>query len=118
MRIFVGNLAREASEEELRALFEPLGEVTKLDIMKDRYTGDPRGFAFVEMSSEAQAKAAIEKLDKFDFKGRKLTVNEAKPREQGGGGGGGGGERGGRGGYGGGGGGGGYGGGGGRGGRG
>ena len=98
MRIFVGNLAREASEEELRALFEPLGEVTKLDIMKDRYTGDPRGFAFVEMSSEAQAKAAIEKLNKFDFKGRKLTVNEAKPREQGGGGDRG--ERGGRGGYG------------------
>ncbi len=100
MKIFVGNLAREASESELQAVFTPFGQIARVEIVKDRYTGESRGFAFVEMPNDAEAKAAIEKLNKEDFKGRKLTVNEARPREQGGGGGGGEGrgERGGRGG--------------------
>ncbi len=105
MRIFVGNLSRDASEGELQALFQTHGEVTRVEIIKDKYTGDPRGFAFVEMSGDTEAKAAIQDLNKKEFKGRNLTVNEARPREsrsdEGGGGGrgregGGGGRRGGR----------------------
>ena len=100
MRIFVGNLSRDASDAELQALFQTHGQVTKVEIVRDKYTGDPRGFAFVEMPTEAEAKNAIQELNKKEFKGRDLTVNEARPREQrsgeGGGGGGGGGRRGGR----------------------
>ena len=105
MRIFVGNLSRDASDAELQALFQTHGEVSKVEIVRDKYTGDPRGFAFVEMPGDAEAKTAIQDLNKKDFKGRSLTVNEARPREQrsdegggrgGGGGGGGGGRRGGR----------------------
>ena len=82
MRIFVGNLSRDANDADLQALFQTFGEVTKVEIVRDKYTGDPRGFAFVEMPGEAEAKTAIQDLNKKDFKGRDLTVNEARPREQ------------------------------------
>jgi len=116
MNIYVGNLAYNATDEELRSAFEAFGQVTSVKIVRDRDTGRSRGFAFVEMEDGEGAQNAVAEMNGKDLKGRNLVVNEARPREQGGGGfGGGGGGGGGRGGYGGGGGGrGGYGGGGGR----
>jgi RNA recognition motif-containing protein len=117
-RIYCGNLSFQATEEDVRSLFSQHGEVTSVHMVMDRETNRPRGFAFVEMANEAQAKAAITALDGSRHQDRNLKVNEAKPREERSGGGGYGGGGGGRGGYGGGGGGGGgrggYGGGGGR----
>jgi hypothetical protein len=106
MNLYVGNMSFSTTEESLRAAFGQYGTVTKVQVIMDRETGRPRGFAFVEMSDGAEA--AIQALNGATLDGRPLTVNEAKPREDRGGGGGGGG----RGGYGGGGGRGGYGGGG------
>jgi RNA recognition motif-containing protein len=117
-RIYVGNLPFTANEQDVRSLFESNGRgVREVKIIEDRDTGRPRGFAFVEMNTDAEADAAIQELNGVAFGGRTLTVNLARDREGGGGrgGGGGGGYGGGGGGYGGGGGGGGgYGGGGGR----
>jgi RNA recognition motif-containing protein len=110
-RIYVGNLPFTANEQDVRALFESNGRgVREVKIIEDRDTGRPRGFAFVEMNTDAEADGAIQELNGVAFGGRTLTVNLARDRE--GGGGGGGGRGGGGGGYGGGGGGGGYGGGG------
>ncbi len=99
MNIYVGNLAREATEDELREAFAAFGDVTSCNIIKDRYSGESRGFAFVEMSNNTEAKAAMDSLNGQDLKGRSLNVNEARPRTErrdgGGGGGGGGGGRGG-----------------------
>ncbi len=123
MKIYVGNMSFNTTEASLEGLFSNYGQVDEVAVVTDRETGRPRGFAFVTMGSDDEARAAIEALNGQEFEGRALTVNEAKPREPrsggfGGGGGGGGGSRGGsRGGFGGGGGGGGrggYGGGGGR----
>ena len=113
MNIYVGNLAYNATDEELRSAFEAFGQVTSVKIVRDRDTGRSRGFAFVEMEDGEGAQNAVAEMNGKDLNGRNLVVNEARPREQGGGGFGGGGG-GGRGGYGGGGGRGGYGGGGGR----
>jgi RNA recognition motif-containing protein len=120
MKIYVGNLSFNTTEDALRSAFEQHGEVASASIVTDRDTGRPRGFGFVEMPNDEQARAAIAAMNGQNLDGRDLTVNEARPRENRGGGGGGfgggGGGRG-RGGFGGGGGGGGYGGGGGGGGR-
>ncbi len=92
-KIYVGNLPFSTTEAELRQLFEPHGAVMSSSIVMDRDTGRPRGFGFVEMSDDAQAKVAIEKLNGYPVGGRALVVNEARPREPkpfGGGGGGGG----------------------------
>lgn len=91
MNIYVGNLPREATEEDLRQAFEAFGQVTTIKIITDRFTGDPRGFGFVEMSNSTEAQAAISGLDGKDLKGRALRVNEARPRRD---------DRGGRGGFG------------------
>ena len=91
MRIYVGNLSYQATEEELRELFEPYGEVAEVNVVTDRETGRSRGFAFVEMPSKEEGTAAIEALDQKDSQGRTLRVNEAQPRQQSGRGGGGGG---------------------------
>lgn len=95
MNIYVGNLPREATEDDLRKAFEAFGEVTSAKIITDKFTGDPRGFGFVEMSNNTEAQSAISGLDGKDLKGRTLRVNEARPRtddrRRGGGGGGGGG---------------------------
>ncbi len=96
MNIFVGNLPRKTTEGELRQAFEEFGEVQSVAIIKDKLTGDPRGFGFVEMPSKDQAEAAINGLNGQDFMGRTLNVNEARPRTDrpmGGGGGRGGGDR-------------------------
>ncbi|RLG46897.1 MAG: RNA-binding protein [Thermoproteota archaeon] len=82
MNIYIGNLAREVTEDELRALFEPFGEVTRVAIIKDRYSGESRGFGFVEMPSRAAAEKAMKELDGKEFKGRNLKVNEARPRTE------------------------------------
>jgi RNA recognition motif-containing protein len=81
MNIYVGNISRQASENELRALFAQFGEVKSLKLIKDQYTGELKGFAFVEMTDSASAHAAIRALESKEFVGRKLKVNEAKPRE-------------------------------------
>jgi len=87
-KLYVGNLPFSTTEAELRSMFEPFGEVTSASIVMDRETGRPRGFGFVEMSSADQAKAAINGLHGKNIGGRDLTVNEARPKEYGGGGGG------------------------------
>ena len=90
MRLFVGNLSFQTTEDNLRDAFGAFGSVTDLKIMTDRETGRSRGFGFVEMNTEEEANRAIEALNESDYNGRPLTVNIAKPREAGGGGGGGG----------------------------
>src|SRR5262245_54487032 len=94
--IYVGNLVWDATSDDLLALFQEHGAVARAQVITDRETGRSRGFGFVEMDNDAEAQKAIDALNGADFKGRPLTVNEAKPREDRGGGGGGGG----RGGYG------------------
>jgi RNA recognition motif-containing protein len=92
--IYVGNLSFEATEDELRQLFEAHGEVLKVSLITDRDTGRPRGFGFVEMADANQGRTAIEQLNGQEVGGRALNINEAKPRPaRGGGGGGGGGGR-------------------------
>jgi RNA recognition motif-containing protein len=90
MNIFVGNLSRDVTEEDLRGAFGEYGAVEKVNILKDKFSGEPRGFGFVEMPSKAEAEAAISGLNRKDLKGRALTVNEARPKTERSGGGGGG----------------------------
>ena len=85
-KLYVGNLTFDATDADLTELFSPHGEVQSVQIVTDRDTGRSRGFAFVEMSQGAEA--AITALSGQEFKGRRLTVNEARPRESSGGGGG------------------------------
>lgn len=87
-KLYVGNLSYNASDSSLRELFSQSGTVTSAQVVTDRYTGESRGFGFVEMSTEAEAQAAISEFNGKDHGGRTLTVNESKPREGGGGGGG------------------------------
>ena len=87
-RIYCGNLSFKATEDEIRSLFSQHGEVTDVHLVIDRETGRSRGFAFVEMATDEQAKAAITALDGFRHQDRNLKVNEAQPREERGGGGG------------------------------
>jgi len=89
-RLFVGNLPYAVTELELRDIFGAHGTVTEAKIVTDRDTGRPRGFGFVEMSSEAEAKKAMEELNGRDVQGRPLAVREAEERRGGAGGGGGG----------------------------
>jgi RNA recognition motif-containing protein len=89
-KLYVGNLPYETHESDLQTLFESAGAVASINIVRDRATGQARGFAFVEMSDEEGAQKAIRELDKHQFGGRNLTVNEAKPMAPRGSGGGGG----------------------------
>jgi RNA recognition motif-containing protein len=89
MKIYVGNLSFQTTEDGIRELFAPHGEIQEVSIVTDRETGRSRGFAFVTMPQDAQAQAAITALNGMEFEGRALTVNEARPRPAGGGGGGG-----------------------------
>jgi RNA recognition motif-containing protein len=106
MKIYVGNLSYDVTEEDLRQALEPFGQVESVAIIKDKQTGQSKGFGFVEMASKAEGQAAIEGLNGKELKGRTLNVNEARPRTEsrgsggGYGGGGRGGQGGGRGGYG------------------
>ena len=88
-KLYVGNLSFNTTEAELKSLFSAAGDVTEASLMIDRETGKSRGFAFVTMSSDAEAQEAISQFSGKSIGGRSLTVNEARPREEGGGGGGG-----------------------------
>ncbi|HBB68181.1 MAG: RNA-binding protein [Elusimicrobia bacterium GWA2_56_46] len=80
-RIYVGGLPFSANDEQLSAVFASHGSVTSAKVITDKFSGQSRGFGFVEMSNDAEAMAAIEKLNGSDMEGRKLTVNEARPME-------------------------------------
>ncbi len=86
--IFVGNLSFGTTEDTLRAAFEPYGAVDSINIIRDRDTGQPRGFAFVEMANDAEANTAINALNGKDLDGRSINVNEARPKAERGSGGG------------------------------
>ena len=81
MNIYVGNLSYQLSNQQLQEAFEQFGTVTRAAIIEDRETGRSKGFGFVEMSDDAEGKAAIEQLDGQELEGRALRVNEARPRE-------------------------------------
>lgn len=83
MNIYVGNLPREATEEEIRKAFEAFGQVASVTIIKDKFSGESRGFGFVEMPSKTEAQAALEGLNGKELMGRTLTINEARPRSEG-----------------------------------
>ncbi|MDZ4852899.1 MAG: RNA-binding protein, partial [Pirellulaceae bacterium] len=79
--IYVGNLSYQASEDDLRQAFSQFGNVSKVSIVIDRETGRSRGFAFIEMPNEEEAKAAMDGLNQQEVAGRRISCNEAKPRE-------------------------------------
>jgi cold-inducible RNA-binding protein len=91
VKIYVGNMSYEVTEEDLRLAFEPFGQIESATIIKDKHSGQSKGFGFVEMASNAEGQSAIDGLNGKELKGRTLNVNEARPRTEG---------RGGRGGYG------------------
>jgi len=91
MNIFVGNLSFQTTQDELHAAFAQYGNVERVNIVTDRDTGQPRGFAFVEMPDQREAETAIQQLNGAEMNGRALNVNEARPKPAGGGFGGGGG---------------------------
>ncbi|MCF4966643.1 RNA recognition motif domain-containing protein [Nostoc sp. CMAA1605] len=82
MSIYIGNLSYQVTEEDLKLAFAEYGKVNRVQLPTDRETGRPRGFAFVEMATEAEESAAIEALDGAEWMGRDLKVNKAKPREE------------------------------------
>jgi len=83
MNIYVGNISRTANEQDLKDAFTAFGEVTSSSIIKDKFSGESRGFGFVEMTNKDEAEKAIAGLNGKDLKGRPLTVNEARPRTDG-----------------------------------
>jgi RNA recognition motif-containing protein len=86
MKIYVGNLSFDTTEEDLREAFGSTGgQIEAVDVVKDKYSGQSRGFAFVEISSKDAAQTAIRQLDGKELNGRKLSVNEARPKTEGGG---------------------------------
>jgi cold-inducible RNA-binding protein len=82
VKIFVGNLAHSTTSEQIGELFAVYGQVTSAEIVKDRRSGESKGFAFVEMPAKAEARAAIAALDLKPVDGRSMTVNEARPRPE------------------------------------
>ena len=80
MNIYIGNLAYEANDEDLKKAFETFGQVSSANVIKDKYTMKSKGFGFVEMPSEAEAKSAIEGLNGKDLGGNTINVNEARPK--------------------------------------
>ena len=82
MNIYVGNLPKATSEESVRKLFEEYGEVSEIKLIKDHYTGELRGFGFIEMPSKSEAQKAIQEVDGTELEGRTLIVNEARRRSE------------------------------------
>lgn len=80
MNIYVGNLSGQTAETDLRQAFVAFGEVSQVNIIKDKFSGEPKGFGFVEMPTKEHAQAAISGLNGKDLNGRTLSVNEARPR--------------------------------------
>jgi RNA recognition motif-containing protein len=83
VNIYVGNLPRNVGEDELKEAFQAFGQVASVSIIKDKFSGEPKGFGFVEMPSKEEAESAMAGLNGKDFKGRAITVNEARPRTEG-----------------------------------
>ena len=83
MKIYVGNMSYDTSEDDLRKAFEAHGQVDSVAVISDRYSGRSKGFGFVEMSNETEARAAMDSLNDSDLMGRTLKVNEARPRNEG-----------------------------------
>jgi len=81
MNIYVGNLAYEVTDDDLNEAFSPFGEVTSARVIRDRFTDRSRGFGFVEMSNDTEAQTAIDDVNGKEIKGRAVTVNQARPRE-------------------------------------
>jgi RNA recognition motif-containing protein len=82
MNIYVGNLPFDASEDDVREAFSAFGQVSSVTLIKDKYTGKPRGFGFVEMQNNQEAQKAMQELNGKEFMGRSLVVNPARPREE------------------------------------
>ncbi len=80
MNIYVGNLSNDVTDETIRETFESFGEVTSAKIIRDKYTGQSRGFAFVEMPGQTQAQTAIKSLNGKELQGKEMKVSEARPR--------------------------------------
>ncbi len=80
MNIYVGNLSRDVTEDDLKEAFESFGQLASVNVIKDKYSGEPRGFGFVEMPSKDEAQSAIDGLNGKDLKGQSLNVNEARSR--------------------------------------
>ena len=85
MNIYIGNLAWETTDEDLKQAFEAFGEVSRATVIKDRFTGKSKGFGFVEMADDQKASKAIEEMDGKDFNGRMIRVSKARPKTEGGG---------------------------------
>jgi len=86
MKIYIGNVSYNTTEDQIRQAFENFGETTSVSMITDRDSGRPKGFGFVEMTSDEQGQAAIDGLNGTEFDGRSVKVNEARPRTEGGGG--------------------------------
>ena len=82
MNIYVGNLAQDVKDDELKNLFSEHGKVDSVKIIRDMFTQTSKGFGFVEMPGRAQAQKALDELNTFEFKGKKLIVNEARPQKE------------------------------------
>jgi RNA recognition motif-containing protein len=82
MNIFVGNLASDVKEDELKNLFSKHGRVSSVKIIRDMFSQTSKGFGFIEMPGKAEAQKAMTELNTFEFKGKKLTVNEARPQRE------------------------------------
>ncbi len=82
MNIYVGNLSYDITEDEVRDIFSPHGEISSVSIIKDKYSGQSKGFGFVEMPNQAEAEEAIKALNESELKGRNIKVNQAKPKEE------------------------------------
>lgn len=89
MKIYVGNLSQDVTDDDLKEAFETFGNLISVNVIKDRFTGNSRGFGFVEMQSNKEGQAAIEGLNSKELKGQAIVVNEARPRSEKRGGGGG-----------------------------
>ena len=85
MKLYIGNLSYEVTEEDLKLALEPFGKVESVTLIKDKFSGQSKGFGFVEMPSKAEGQSAIDGLNEKELKGRALNVNEARPRTEGGG---------------------------------
>lgn len=83
MNIYVGNLSNEVTEDDLQQAFEAFGQVTSVNVIRDKFSGESRGFGFVEMPAKTEAESAIDGLNGTELKGRLLKVNEARPRPEG-----------------------------------
>lgn len=82
MNIYVGNLSYQTTEDDLRKAFESYGTINNVNIIKDKYSGESRGFGFVEMASDEEARQALENVNGTELNGRTLNVNEARPRKE------------------------------------